>query len=66
MKNVCECGSECKREREGKNSKNGVFGLKLVAVVVVAVSVIGQFSSNGRTGILSMVISWKFAQGPGA
>jgi hypothetical protein len=25
-----------------------------------------QLFSNGRTGIFSMVISWKFAQGPGA
>ena len=30
------------------------------------VSVFVQLSSNGRTGIFSMVISWKFAQGPGA
>jgi hypothetical protein len=30
------------------------------------VSVFGQLSSKGRTGILSMVISWKFVQGPGA
>ena len=30
------------------------------------VSVFGQLSSKGRTGILSMVISWKFAQWPGA
>jgi hypothetical protein len=29
------------------------------------VSVIRQLSSKGRTGILSMVVSWKFAQGPG-
>jgi hypothetical protein len=28
------------------------------------VCVFVQLSSNGRTGILSMVISWKFAQGP--
>lgn len=32
----------------------------------IAVSVFVQLSSNGRTGIFSMVISWKFAQGPGA
>jgi hypothetical protein len=25
---------------------------------------VSVFASNGRTGILSMVISWKFAQGP--
>jgi hypothetical protein len=31
-----------------------------------SVSVFVQLSSNGRTGIFSMVISWKFAQGPGA
>jgi hypothetical protein len=30
------------------------------------VSVFVQLSSNGRTGILSMVIFWRFAQGPGA
>ena len=34
--------------------------------VGVCVSVFVQLSSNGRTGIFSMVISWKFAQGPGA
>ncbi len=27
MKNVCECGGECRREREGKSSKNGVLVL---------------------------------------
>ena len=32
----------------------------------MSVSVFVQLSSNGRTGIFSMVISWKFAQGPGA
>jgi hypothetical protein len=32
----------------------------------VRVSVFEQLSSNGGTGTLSMVISWKFAQGPGA
>jgi hypothetical protein len=31
----------------------------------VWVSVFVQLSSNGRTGILSMVISWDVAQGPG-
>jgi hypothetical protein len=36
MKNVYECGSECRREREGKNSKNGVFGLQWYAKHVVA------------------------------
>ncbi len=30
-----------------------------------SVIVFVQLSSNGRTGIFSMVISWKFAQGPG-
>ena len=34
--------------------------------VCVTVSVFVQLSSNGRTGIFSLVISWKFAQGPGA
>jgi hypothetical protein len=29
------------------------------------VIVFGQLSSKGRAGILSMVTSWKFAQGPG-
>ena len=33
---------------------------------LMSVSVFVQLSSNGRTGIFSMVISWKFAQGPGA
>ncbi len=36
----------------------------VVVVAVVVVSVFVQLSSNGRTGILSMVISWKFAQVP--
>jgi hypothetical protein len=31
-----------------------------------SVSAFVQLSSNGRTGILSMVISWEFAQGRGA
>ena len=34
--------------------------------IMPGVSVFVQLSSNGRTGIFSMVISWKFAQGPGA
>ncbi len=30
LKNVCECGGECRREREEKSSKKMVFCLKWV------------------------------------
>ncbi len=42
-----------------EDQEKDVAGLETVSVFV-------QLSSNGRTGIFSMVISWKFAQGPGA
>jgi len=54
---------------EGLLQEGGIMIMQMedeIRYKVMNVSVFVQLSSNGRTGIFSMVISWKFAQGPGA
>ncbi len=49
-----------------KRVLTNTLGTTICFCLLPLVSVFVQLSSNGRTGIFSMVISWKFAQGPGA